>query len=160
MQRLDRRNWLTLIGSLVLAGALVALIPYYGLVGGHADHGAALSGTMEKSTHHYMVLLNGVDMMMTAHRADDAITAAAIRQHMESEATRFRTGDYTDDMAMVSTDTQARLRANRAAIAVTVVSDAAGSTIQFRSDDPLVVTLLSTWATQMSAEHTSHTMNP
>ena len=160
MQRLDRRSWLTLIGSLVLAGALVALIPYFGLVGGHAAHGAEHNSAMDASTHHYMVQPNGVDIMMTALRADDAITAAAIRQHMDSEATRFRAGDYTDDMAMVSTDTQAQLGANRAAIAVTVVSDAAGSTIQFRSDNPLVVTLLSTWATQMSAEHTSHTMNP
>jgi len=160
MQRLDRRSWLTLIGSLVLAGVLVALIPYYGLVGGHADHGAALSGAMEKSTHHYMVLPNGVDMMMTAINADDATTISAIRQHMDSEATRFRAGDYTDDMAMVSADTQARLRANRAAIEVSIVSAAAGSTIQLRSADPSVVTLLSTWATQMSAEHTSHTMNP
>ena len=160
MQRLDRRSWLTLIGSLVLAGVLVALIPYYGLVGGHADHGAALSGAMEKSTHHYMVLPNGVDMMMTAINADDATTISAIRQHMDSEATRFRAGDFTDDMAMVSADTQARLRANRAAIEVSIVSAAAGSTIQLRSADPSVVTLLSTWATQMSAEHTSHTMNP
>jgi hypothetical protein len=160
MQRLDRRSWLTLIGSLVLAGVLVALIPYYGLVGGHADHGAALSGAMEKSTHHYMVLPNGVDMMMTAINADDATTISAIRQHMDSEATRFRAGDYTDDMAMVSADTQARLRANRAAIEVSIVSAAAGSTIQLRSADPSVVTLLSTWATQMSAAHTGHSMNP
>lgn len=160
MQRLDRRSWLTLFGSLVLAGALVALIPTFGLVGGHADHGGAVHSAMDASTHHYMVLPNGVDMTMTATTPEDAATIAAIRQHMEQEALRFRAGDFSDDMQMLSADTQAQLLAKRDALTVTVVSDATGSTIQIRSDDTTVVTLLTTWATQMSAEHTRHTMNP
>ncbi|MFM2308541.1 MAG: hypothetical protein RLY87_661 [Chloroflexota bacterium] len=160
MQRLDRRSWLTLIGSLILAGALVALIPTFGLVGGHADHGGEFQSAMHASTHHYMVLPNGVDMMMTATAPDDAATIATIRQHMEQEALRFRAGDFSEDMQTLSADTQAQLLAKRDALTVTVVSDASGSTIQIRSDDPTVVTLLTTWATQMSAEHTRHTMNP
>ena len=160
MQRLDRNSWIMLVGSIVAAVALVTLIPYYGLVGGHAEHGVSAAGPLSASSHQYVAQSDGVDMVMTAEPATDTATITAIQAHMQDEATRFRVGDYGDDMAMVSDDLIAALRDHQTDITVTVVVAGATSTIQFRSQNSATVALLKTWADQMSTHHTDHSMHP
>ena len=160
MQRLDRNSWVMLVGSIVVAVALVTLIPYYGLVGGHAEHGVTAAGPLSTSSHQYVAQPDGVDMVMTAQSDADIETITAIQAHMQDEATRFRNGDYADDMAMSSQDLIAALRDHQADITVTVVAAGATSTIQFRSQDSATVALLKTWADQMSTHHTDHSMHP
>jgi hypothetical protein len=63
-------------------------------------------------------------------------------------------------MAMVSADLIAALRDHQADITVTVVAAGATSTIQFRSQDSATVAWLKTWADQMSAHNTDHSMHP
>ena len=160
MQRLDRNSWLMLVGSVIVGIALVTLIPYYGLVGGHQEHGVTTAGPLSASTHQYVAHPDGVDMVMTAQSGAYSETITAIQAHMQDEATRFRAGDYADDMAMVSADLIAALRAHQADITVTVVAAGATSTIQFRSQDSATVALLKTWADHMATHHTDHTMHP
>jgi hypothetical protein len=114
MQRLDRNSWIMLVGSIVVAVALVTLIPYYGLVGGHQEHGVIAAGPLSASSHRYVILPDGVDMVMTAESDTDTATITAIQTHMQDEAARFRAGDYGDDMAMVSADLIAALRDHQA----------------------------------------------
>jgi hypothetical protein len=105
-------------------------------------------------------LPDGVDMVMTAESDTDSATITAIQTHMQDEAARYRAGDYGDDMAMVSADLIAALRDHQADITVTVVAAGATSTIQFRSQDSATVAWLKTWADQMSAHNTDHSMHP
>ena len=149
-----------LVGSVIVGIVLVTLIPYYGLVGGHQEHGVSAAGPLSASSHRYVILPDGVDMVMTAESATDTATITAIQTHMQDEATRYRAGDYGDDMAMVSADLIAALRDHQADITVTVVTAGATSTIQLRSSDAATVARLTAWASQMSAEHTGHTPNP
>ena len=160
MQRLDRNSWIMLVGSIAVAVALVTLIPYYGLVGGHQEHGVTAAGPLSASSHRYVILPDGVDMVMTAESDTDTATITAIQTHMQDEAARFRAGDYADEMAMVSADLIAALRDHQADITVTVVAAGATSTIQFRSQDSATVAWLKTWADQMSAHNTDHSMHP
>jgi hypothetical protein len=160
MQRLDRNSWIMLVGSIAVAVALVTLIPYYGLVGGHQEHGVTAAGPLSASSHRYVILPDGVDMVMTAESDTDSATITAIQTHMQDEAARYRAGDYGDDMAMVSADLIAALRDHQADITVTVVAAGATSTIQFRSQDSATVAWLKTWADQMSAHNTDHSMHP
>ena len=160
MQRLDRNSWIMLVGSIVAAVALVTLIPYYGLVGGHAEHGVSAAGPLSASSHQYVAQSDGVDMVMTAEPATDTATITAIQAHMQDEATRFRNGDYADEMTLGNPDLIAALRAHQADITVTVVVAGATSTIQFRSQNSATVALLKTWADQMSKHHTDHSMHP
>jgi hypothetical protein len=99
MQRLDRNSWIMLVGSIAVAVALVTLIPYYGLVGGHQEHGVTAAGPLSASSHRYVILPDGVDMVMTAESDTDTATITAIQTHMQDEAARFRAGDYADEMA-------------------------------------------------------------
>jgi hypothetical protein len=103
---------------------------------------------------------DGIDMVMTAQSDADIEAITAIQAHMQDEATRFRNGDYADDMAMGNPDLIAALRAHQDDITVSVVVAGATSTIQFRSQDSATVALLKTWADQMSTHHTDHTMHP
>jgi hypothetical protein len=160
MQRLDRNSWIMLVGSIAVAVALVTLIPYYGLVGGHQEHGVTAAGPLSASSHRYVILPDGVDMVMTAESDTDTATITAIQTHMQDEAARYRAGDYADEMAMVSADLIAALRDHQADITVTVVAAGATSTIQFRSQDSATVAWLKTWADQMSAHNTDHSMHP
>ena len=160
MQRLDRNSWIMLVGSIAVAVALVTLIPYYGLVGGHQEHGVTAAGPLSASSHRYVILPDGVDMVMTAESDTDTATITAIQTHMQDEAARFRAGDYADEMAMVSAELIAYLRDHQADITVTVVAAGATSTIQLRSSDAATVARLTAWASQISAEHTGHTPNP
>jgi hypothetical protein len=160
MQRLDRNSWIMLVGSIAVAVALVTLIPYYGLVGGHQEHGVTAAGPLSASSHRYVILPDGVDMVMTAESDTDTATITAIQTHMQDEAARFRAGDYADDMAMANPDLVAALRAHQDDITVTVVVAGATSTIQFRSQDSATVTLLKSWADQMSTHHADHTIHP
>jgi hypothetical protein len=159
MQRLDRNSWMMLVGSVIVGIALVTLIPYYGLVGGHAEHGVSAAGPLSASSHQYVAQPDGVDMVMTAPSDADTETITAIQAHMQDEATRFRNGDYADDMAMANPDLVAALRAHQVDITVTVVVAGATSTIQFRSQDSATVTLLKSWADQMSTHHADHTIH-
>ena len=160
MQRLDRNSWVMLVGSVIVGIALVTLIPYYGLVGGHAEHGVSAAGPLSASSHQYVAQPDGVDMVMTATSDADIEAITAIQAHMQDEATRFRNGDYADDMAMGNPDLIAALRAHQDDITVTVVVAGATSTIQFRSQDSATIALLKTWADQMSTHHADHTMHP
>ena len=160
MQPLDRNSWMMAVGSVMVGIALVTLIPYYGLVGGHAEHGVSTAGPRGTTSHQYVAQPDGVDMVMTATSDVDTETITAIQAHMQDEATRFRNGDYADDMALASPDLIAALRAHQADITVTVVVAGATSTIQFRSQDRATVALLATWADQLSTHHIDHTMHP
>ncbi len=160
MQSNNRYNTIMLVGSLVLAIGLVSLIPYYGLVGGHAEHGVAEAGVLSTTTHRFVLHPDGVDMVMTAATASDTATITAIQTHMQTEATCYRAGDYADTMGMVSAELSAQLKQHQADIAVTVVSADASSTIQLRSHDASVVTVLTAWAEQMRAIHMHHSLNP
>ena len=160
MQRLNRNSLIMLVGSIVVAVALVTLIPYYGLVGGHQEHGVTAVGPLSASSHRFVILPDGVDMVMTAQSDADIETITAIQAHMQDEATRFRNGDYADEMTLGNPDLIAALRAHQADITVTVVVAGATSTIQFRSQNSATVALLKTWADQMSKHHTDHSMHP
>lgn len=150
MQRFTRQDWLWLIGSLVVAGVLVALIPRYGLVGGHAEHAAMpeVPGT----THQVVPVADGVAMQMEPVQPDSGIQMQ-IHDHMEDEAARYRAGTYTDAMGMVTAATAAALQAHSAQITVTVDHTPARSTIRLTSPDPATRALLTQWAAEMSAMH-------
>lgn len=158
MQRFARQDWLWLIGSVVVAVALVALIPYYGLVSGHAEHAALpeVAGT----THRVDVTPSGVEMVMTASDPRDQTVIADIRAHMADEAERYASGDYSDAMGMVSAATAAALRLHADAITVTQRETARASIIQLQSNDPGVYAVLVQWAGEMNAAHHDTMANP
>jgi hypothetical protein len=157
VQRSALPEWAWVVGSLVVAGALVALIPYYGLVGGHTEHAALpdVPGT----THRVTETAAGVTMTMAAV-VPAAATTARIVAHMDDEAERYRAGDYSDAMGMVSPQTVAALRSNAQHITVSQRHDADASSILLVTTDPTTHALLTQWAAEMNGPHTGDDDTP
>ena len=160
MKSMSRTAWIAVIASVIVAVAIVLLIPYYGITGGHADHSgmADMPGMdhdmlMSDSGYDFIVMPTGIEIRLTTLKPDDQTIIATIRAHMQAELTRHQTGDFSDAMSPTSATIASQLTPLAADITITYHDTPVGAALQFASPKSDVVELLHKWAKAMEQDH-------
>jgi hypothetical protein len=156
MQRIDRTTWMQLIISLVVAGVLVAMIPIFGIVGGHAEHGVAHDFAVTDTQHVFGVSADGVMIGLMAQDSQQQVRIDEARAYMRSEYERYLRGEFGDNYSSSSAQLATQLAEYRDVMTITYQDVASGAMIQVTSQDPDVVTLLHQWIETRQADHGDH----
>ncbi|MFM7679614.1 MAG: hypothetical protein ACKO83_12265, partial [Roseiflexaceae bacterium] len=98
-------------------------------------------------------LSDGVEVRMTVLDASQSDTIATIRTHMQSEVTRYQTGDFSDDMSPGATTVGAKLAPHAQALTVAYHDTPVGGAVTLTRTDMAVVALLTEWAQAMETDH-------
>ena len=160
MKSMSRTAWIAVIASVIVAVAIVLLIPYYGITGGHADHSgmADMQGMdhdmlMSDSGYDFIVMPTGIEIRLTTLKPGDQTIIATIRDHMQNELTRHQTGDFSDSMSPTSATIASQLAPLVADITITYHDTPVGAALQFASAKSDVVELLHQWGKAMEHDH-------
>jgi len=160
MKSMSRNAWIAVIASVIVAVAIVLLIPYFGITGGHADHSgmADMAGMdhgvlMSDAGHDFIVMPNGIEIRLTTLKPGDQTIIATIRDHMQQELARHQTGDFSDSMSPKSAPIASKLAPFAADITITYLDTPVGAALQFASPKSDVVELLHQWAQAMEQDH-------
>lgn len=160
MTSMSRTAWIAVIASVIVAVAIVLLIPYFGITGGHAEHAgmADMPGMdhdmlMSDSGYDFIVMPNGIEIRLTTLKPGDQTIIATIRDHMQKELTRHQTGDFSDALSPTSATIASQLAPLAADITITYHDTPVGAALQFASTKPDVVELLHQWAQAMEHDH-------
>jgi len=156
MQRIDRAMWIQLIVSLVVAGVLVAMIPIFGIVGGHAEHGVAHEFVVADTQHVFGVSDDGVLIGLMANDVQQQARIDEARVYMRGEFERYLQGDFGDEYSQSSAQVVNQLADNRQVMTITYQDVASGAMIQVTSQDPTVIALLHQWINLRQADHGDH----
>lgn len=156
MKRIDRTTWLQLILSLVVAGVLVAMIPLFGIVGGHAEHGVAHDFVVADTQHVFGASADGVVIGLMAQDAQDGSRIQAARAYMQGEYERYLQGNFADSYSQSSRQIAGQLANYHAQMTITYQDAASGAMIQITSNDAVVVELLHQWVDMRRADHGNH----
>jgi hypothetical protein len=156
MQRIDRTTWIQLIISLVVAGVLVAMIPIFGIVGGHTEHGVAHDFAVADTQHVFGETPDGVMIGLIAQNAQQQVRIDEARRYMRSEYDRYMGGEFGDEYSSSSDQVATQLADYRDKMTITYQDVASGAMIQVTSQDPDVVTLLHQWIDMRQADHGDH----
>jgi hypothetical protein len=156
MQRIDRTTWIQLIISLVVAGVLVAMIPIFGIVGGHAEHGVAHEFVVTGTQHVFGETPDGVMIGLMAQNAQQQVRIDEARGYMRGEYDRYLRGEFGDEYSPASAQLASQLADYRDKMTITYQDVASGAMIQVTSQDPDVVTLLHQWIDMRQADHGDH----
>ena len=160
MKSMSRTAWIAVIASVIVAVAIVLLIPYFGITGGHADHAGMADmpgmdhGTlMSDAGYDFIVMPNGIEIRLTTLKPGDQTIIATIRDHMQQELARHQTGDFSDSMSPTSASIASKLAPFAADITITYHDTPVGAALQFASPKSDVVDLLHQWAQAMEHDH-------
>ncbi|MFN5060933.1 MAG: hypothetical protein ACK5GU_13590 [Chloroflexota bacterium] len=156
MQRIDRATWIQLIISLVVAGVLVAMIPIFGIVGGHAEHGVAHTFAVDDTQHVFGASDDGVVIGLMANDAQQQDRVAEARIYMKGEYERYLQGNFGDEYSPSVDQITTQLADNRGLMTITYQDVASGAMIQVTSRDPVVIALLHQWIELRQADHGDH----
>lgn len=156
MRRIDRTTWMHLILSLVVAGVLVAMIPIFGIVGGHAEHGVSHTFAVANTQHVFGTSDDGVVIGLMAQDAQQLERISEARTYMKGEYERYLRGDFGDEYSPSVDRIAAQLAAQRALMSITYHDVASGAMIQVTSQDPVVIALLHQWIELRQADHGDH----
>lgn len=156
MQRIDRTTWVQLIISLVMAGVLVAMIPIFGIVGGHAEHGVAHTFAVADTQHMFGVSDDGVVIGLMAQDVQQLERIAEARVYMKGEYERYLQGNFGDEYSPSVAQIATQLADNRELMVITYQDVASGAMIQVTSQDSTVVMLLHQWIALRQADHGDH----
>ncbi len=156
MQRIDRATWIQLIISLVVAGVLVAMIPIFGIVGGHAEHGVAHQFVVADTQHVFGASADGVVIGLMANDGQQQARVREARRYLQGEYERYVRGDFGDEYSPSIAQIADQLAKNRDLMTITYQDVASGAMIQVTSQDPVVVGLLQQWIEMRKADHGDH----
>jgi hypothetical protein len=156
MQRIDRTTWVQLIISLVMAGVLVAMIPIFGIVGGHAEHGVSHTFAVADTQHMFGVSDDGVVIGLMAQDVQQLERIAEARVYMKGEYERYLQGNFGDEYSPSVAQIATQLADNRELMVITYQDVASGAMIQVTSQDSTVVMLLHQWIALRQADHGDH----
>ena len=110
---------------------------------------------LTSTTHQFDTTATGAVETVTANSADDTTQIHLIREHLRTEATRFKRGDFGDpaaihghDMPGLQTLTQSAGR-----IDITYAELPAGARITFTTHDPALRSALADWIMAQNMDH-------
>jgi hypothetical protein len=128
-----------------------------------AERGAeVMPFDLEATTHRFEATPDGLVQTVVADDPGDAEQVELIREHLTSEAERFRGGDYRDPAAIhgESMPGLAELEAGAGSITVDYQPRDDGARLTFRTSDPALVDALHRWGEAQTADHGRHAEQP
>ena len=137
------------ISSLVRARRLAAI----------AARGAqVMPFNLDTTTHRFTPTAQGGIQKVTADDPGDTEDIRLIRTHLQHEANRFRSGDFSDPEAIHGPTMPglAELRAGAARITVTYRDLPDGGEISYSSNDPGLVQAIHSWFDAQLSDHGNH----
>lgn len=124
-----------------------------------AERGASVMPfDLDETTHRFLPTDDGLRQEVVADHPDDTTQVDLVRQHLTTEAKRFRTGDFGDP-ASIHGDAMpglAELSAGAADIEITYADLPDGATLTFRTTDPELIQALHDWGEAQVSDHGSH----
>jgi hypothetical protein len=124
-----------------------------------AERGAAVMPfNLERTTHRFAKTDTGGVQTVLADDPTDTTQIGLIQQHLRSEATRFRSGDFTDPVRIHGADMPglAALANSAGKVAVDDADTADGARIIYTTTDPALVTALHAWFDAQVSDHGTH----
>lgn len=132
------------------------MIPLFGIVGGHAEHGVAHDFVVADTQHVFGLSVDGVMIGLMAQNSQQQIRIDEARGYLRSEYDRYLRGEFGDDYSPSSAQVATQLAGYRDEMTITYQDVASGATIQVTSQDPDVVALLHQWIEMRQADHGDH----
>jgi len=132
------------------------MIPIFGIVGGHAEHGVAHDFAVTDTQHVFGVSADGVMIGLMAQDSQQQVRIDEARAYMRSEYERYLRGEFGDNYSSSSAQLATQLAEYRDVMTITYQDVASGAMIQVTSQDPDVVTLLHQWIETRQADHGDH----
>lgn len=113
---------------------------------------------LERTTHRFLPTADGLRQEVVADNADDTNQVGLIREHLTSEAKRFRSGDFSDPARIHGTKMPglAELSAGATAITITYTNLDDGAAPDFRTSDPTLIQALHAWGEAQVSDHGRH----
>jgi len=142
MQRIDRSTWLGVVASIVVALALVSLIPLYNLAGGHAEHGLQAGTADLRPRLAYVARADGVVVRVLPVAG---MSTAQVRQAGQKLLYQYQFGDFGGDGQEQRAPWATALTKERAQIEIDYRETGAGCEIALTSGDQATVALLHDW---------------
>lgn len=162
LQNAHRKRLVVL--AAVVGVTLIGALTTISLTGGDREREVAERGRrvmpfdLEATTHHFEPTADGLIETVTADEPSDQKQIALIRSHLELEAQRFRSGDYSDPARIHGDDMPGLepLTGSWSTVSISYEEVAAGARIVFRSDDRSTVDALHAWAKAQVSDHGRH----
>jgi hypothetical protein len=142
MQRIDRATWLGVVTSIVIALALVSLIPIYDLAGGHAEHGLQTTGTGGTPHIDYVARDDGVVVRVMPVAG---VSREQVRQVGKNLWYRYQFGDFGSDAPGPRATLAVALAKERTHIEIAYRETAEGCDVLLTSRDVATRALLQAW---------------
>ena len=113
---------------------------------------------LTKTTHTFKKTADGGHQLVTANDPADTEQTTLIRQHLRDEQANFTKGNYDDPARIhgMNMPGVSELAAGYHHITVTYQHQPAGGELDYRSDDPALVTALHAWFDRQVMDHGDH----
>jgi hypothetical protein len=113
---------------------------------------------LEATTHQFTATPTGGRQTVIADHAGDDAEIAAIRQHLQEEATAFEAGDFFDPASIHGEDMPglATLEANSDAMDIRYLELPDGAAVDFTTTDAQVADALHVWFDAQVSDHGTH----
>jgi len=115
---------------------------------------------LDATMHQFEPTPQGGIQQVTAHDPADTEQIRLIRAHLQHEATKFRSGDFSDPAAIhgPAMPGLAELRAGAERIVVQYRDLPAGGQITYSTDDPALVQAIHRWFDAQLSDHGKHAL--
>ena len=113
---------------------------------------------LEATTHQFTATSTGGRQAVIADDAGNDAEIAAIRQHLQDEASAFQAGEFSDPASIHGEDMPglATLESNSDALDIRYVELPDGAAVEFTTTDTLVVNALHAWFDAQVSDHGDH----
>lgn len=117
---------------------------------------------LTRTTHVFIDADTGGREVVTANDPTDVQQIDSIRSHLKGLVTRFSSGDFSDPAAIHGDDMPglAQLRAGYGRIEFTYEEQPDGAALNYRTSDPVMVSVLHTWCAAQRGDHGAHQTGP
>ncbi len=164
----DKTPWKIVIAAVALGAALGSLATF-GVLRGHRDHlvqpdreamvhemgGEVMPFDLDKTTHIFEMTDSGGIQDVVAKDTSDNQQIELIRRHLEHEAARFGSGDFSDPAMLhgKSMPGLAELSAGSDRLRVEYVALPDGGRILYSTHDPRLITAVHRWFGAQLSDH-------
>ncbi|SMC63449.1 hypothetical protein SAMN05661093_01060 [Kibdelosporangium aridum] len=113
---------------------------------------------LDKTTHRFTPREDGLLQEVFADTPDDTNQINLIREHIATEADRFRRGDFSDPATIHGTAMPGLAELSSSATKITIAKADLpnGASLTFRTTDPALVKALHVWSEAQVADHGKH----
>ncbi len=113
---------------------------------------------LDATTHIFTNTATGGIQDVTADNPDDQANIDLIRQHLDDEAAKFRSGDFSDPEAIHGPQMPglAVLKARHADITVDLAHTPSGATLTYRTANSELVEAIHQWFAAQTSDHGDH----